>query len=65
MPEKLKVYLDTSAVSHLAQEDVPGRMADTLRFWGRAERGDFDLFLSQTTLDEIGRCREPMTAMGV
>ena len=27
--EKLKVYLDTSVVSHLLQEDVPEKMADT------------------------------------
>lgn len=27
--EKLRVYLDTSVVSHLLQEDVPEKMADT------------------------------------
>lgn len=26
---KLKVYLDTSVISHLLQEDVPEKMADT------------------------------------
>ena len=26
---KLKVYLDTSVISHLMQEDVPEKMADT------------------------------------
>ncbi len=26
---KLRVYLDTSVVSHLFQEDVPEKMADT------------------------------------
>ena len=31
--EKLKVYLDTSVISHLMQEDVPEKMADTLKLW--------------------------------
>ena len=29
---KLKVYLDTSVISHLLQEDVPEKMADTRQF---------------------------------
>ena len=31
---KLKVYLDTSVISHLLQEDVPEKMADTSGKWG-------------------------------
>lgn len=27
--ENLKVYLDTSVISHLLQEDAPEKMADT------------------------------------
>ncbi len=27
--QRLKVYLDISAISHLMQEDVPEKMADT------------------------------------
>ena len=27
--QKLKVYLDTSVISHLMQEEVPEKMADT------------------------------------
>lgn len=30
---KLKVYLDTSVISHLMQDDVPEKMADTKRLW--------------------------------
>ena len=35
---KLRVYLDTSVISHLLQEDVPEKMADTRQLWeiGRA-----------------------------
>lgn len=30
---KLKVYLDTSVISHLMQEDVPEKMKDTRDLW--------------------------------
>lgn len=34
MDRKLKVYLDTSVISHLMQEDVPEKMADSRKLWG-------------------------------
>lgn len=36
---KLKVYLDTSVVSYLQQEDVPNRMAETLKLWKKFMTG--------------------------
>lgn len=30
---KMKVYLDTSVISYLKQEDAPERMRDTLTLW--------------------------------
>ena len=30
---KLKVYLDTSVISHLEQEDVPEKMEQTRKVW--------------------------------
>lgn len=30
---RLKVYLDTSVVSYLYQEDAPEKMKDTLELW--------------------------------
>lgn len=30
---KLKVYLDTSVISYLKQEDAPERKKDTLELW--------------------------------
>ena len=30
---KLKVYLDTSIVSYLDQQDAPDKMNETLRLW--------------------------------
>lgn len=59
MDRKLKVYLDTSVISYLQQEDAPERMKDTLALWKQFEAEKYDIYLSQVTLDEVGECREP------
>lgn len=57
--KKLKVYLDTSVISYLLQDDAPERMKDTLALWEQFEAGKYDVYLSQVTLDEIDDCPEP------
>ena len=57
--EKLKVYLDTSVISHLMQEDVPEKMADTLKLWDMFKEGKYDVYLSTVTLEEVSDCPEP------
>ena len=56
---KDKIYLDTSVMSHLSHEDVPGKMADTLSFWEDVEAGMYDVVISEATLAELRRCDEP------
>ena len=56
---KLKVYLDTSVISYLSQEDAPERMKETLELWKDFTNGKYDIYLSQVTLDEIEKCPEP------
>ncbi len=56
---KIKVYLDTSVISYLQQEDAPERMKDTLELWKQFENDKYDVCLSQITLDEVGECPEP------
>lgn len=56
---KLKVYLDTSVISHLMQEDVPEKMADTLQLWEMFCEGVYDVYLSTVTLEEVSACPEP------
>lgn len=56
---KLKVYLDTSVVSHLLQEDVPEKMADTRQLWEMFKAGKYDVYLSTVTLEEVSDCPEP------
>ena len=63
MERKLKVYLDTSVISYLQQEDTPERMKDTLVLWKQFEAGKYEIYLSQLTLDEVGMCRETKRTM--
>ena len=56
---KLKVYLDTSVISHLLQEDVPEKMADTRKLWEMFKAGKYDVYLSTVTLRELQKCSEP------
>lgn len=57
--EKLKVYLDTSVISHLLQEDVPEKMAETLKLWEMFRCRKYDVDLSTVTLEEVSDCAEP------
>ena len=59
MNRKLKVYLDTSVISHLVQEDVPEKMTDTRRLWEMFRDNKFNVYLSTVTLEEIAECPEP------
>lgn len=57
--QKLKVYLDTSVISHLLQEDAPEKMEDTRKLWEMFKDGKFDVYLSTVTLEEVSDCPEP------
>ena len=57
---KLKVYLDTSVISHLQQEDVPEKMHETQELWRQfKERPDVDIIISDLVIREISKCSEP------
>ena len=60
---KLKVYLDTSVISYLDQDDAPERMQETQALWRRFEQGEFEVYLSQVTLKEVGQCPEPKRSL--
>jgi len=57
--KKLKIYLDTSIISHLQANDVPERMALTKIFWEELKTDSFDVVVSELTLDELEECHEP------
>ncbi|MDR2728921.1 MAG: hypothetical protein LBB56_07290 [Chitinispirillales bacterium] len=43
---KLKLYLDTSVISHLFAEDTPEKMADTNGLWQDFIDGKYEVFVS-------------------
>lgn len=57
--KKLKLYLDTSIISHLDAPDTPEKMADTKKLWDEIRSGKYEVYLSDTTFDELARCHEP------
>lgn len=54
--KKLKIYLDTSVISYLDQQDSPARMEETLRLWERFKEGTYEIFISDIVLREISQC---------
>jgi predicted nucleic acid-binding protein len=56
--KKLKIYLDTSVISHLDQQDAPVLMAETHRLWEKIKAGEFDVVISSVDEAEIDDCEE-------
>ena len=57
--KKLKLYLDTSVISHLDAPDTPEKTAETLAFWEILKTGKYDVVISDVVMEEVARCREP------
>ena len=55
---KIKVYLDTSVISYLDQQDAPERMRETREVWERIKARKYDIFISDVVLRELGDCKE-------
>lgn len=57
---KLKLYLDTSVISHLQQEGVPEKMQESLELWEQfMERKDIEIIISDLVIRELSQCKEP------
>lgn len=56
---RLKIYLDTSVISHLKAEDTPEKMKDTLIFWEELKQGKYNIIVSDITIEELTSCPEP------
>lgn len=55
---KQRIYLDTSVVSYLHQEDAPEKMRDTLKLWEILKRGRYEVCISNIVMNEIYECGE-------
>jgi predicted nucleic acid-binding protein len=51
---KRKIYLDTSIISHLKQEDVPDKMADTHMLWNELKNSVlYEIYISEIVFEEL------------
>lgn len=54
---KLRIYLDTSVISHLQQKDVPEKMQETRELWEQFKsREDVEIVISNLVLTELSKC---------
>jgi len=56
---KLRLYLDTSTISHLFADDTPDKMRDTNLLWDDIASEEYEILLSPVVMDEVGSCSEP------
>ena len=56
---KLKLYLDSSTISHLFADDIPEKMADTNQLWEDFIDDKYQLYISPVVIAEIDNCPEP------
>ena len=61
--KKIKVYLDTSVVSYLEQQDAVEKMEETREVWERLKNDNYDVVISTLVFDEIRKCQEPKRTM--
>jgi hypothetical protein len=48
--KKLKIYLDTSVISHLQAEDAPEKVSITLGLWTQIQKGFYQAIISGLVL---------------
>ena len=53
---KLKIYLDTSVISYLEQNDAPEKMLETRQLWDLLKQGKYDIYVSDIVLEELSAC---------
>ncbi|MDR2599979.1 MAG: PIN domain nuclease [Oscillospiraceae bacterium] len=56
--KKLKLYLDTSVISHLDAFDTPEKQFDTLALWDDIIAEVYDVYLSYIVFAELDQCSE-------
>ena len=55
---KIRLYLDTSVISHLQANDAPDNMAATQQLWDEIKLGKYAIYISELVLKEIMNCAE-------
>jgi len=57
--KRLRIYLDTSVISHLDAPDVPDKQEDTRKLWDDIQAGKYEVFISPVVMAELDECAEP------
>ena len=57
--KKMRLYLDTSVISHLDAPDTPEKMQETLALWEDIRAGKYEIVLSDVVFEEIEKCEQP------
>ena len=55
---KPKIYLDTSIISHLDQQDAPDKMFDTRLLWEEIKQGKYEVYISDVVVSEIAKNKQ-------
>ena len=55
---KIKVYLDTSVISYLEQNDAPEQRDITRKIWKSFKSGHYDIYISDVVFREILKCSD-------
>jgi predicted nucleic acid-binding protein len=58
MIRKQRLYLDTSVISYLDQQDSPEKMEITHKFWEKVHNDDYDVVISEVVDEELAGCEE-------
>ena len=56
--KKIKIYLETSAISNLYQLNKPKEMADMKALWELLKQGEYDVVISQTVIKELNDTKD-------
>ncbi len=56
MRKRLRIYLDTSVISYLDQQDAPEKMKETQEAWEILQSNEYEVVISNVALAEIEEC---------
>ncbi|MCL2545005.1 MAG: type II toxin-antitoxin system VapC family toxin [Clostridia bacterium] len=57
--KRLRIYLDTSVISHLDAPDAMEKQEDTRKLWEAIEAGKYESYISPVVMAELDGCTEP------
>jgi len=63
--KQLRIYLDTSVISHLDAPDAPKEQADTRKLWNAIQAGKYQVYISPVVMLELDNCSEPKRSIMV